>query len=143
MTPSLLIGLALAIGAPAPKKLAEAPPKLDGDWVVESFEGPKKGPPGNLTFRFTENKISILEGMKDRSEDAAYTVDLTKKPATIDLRPEKGGGKEMVVLGIIEVTGDAMKLCFGRDNQDRPKEFKGDAEKGVMMITLKRVKAEK
>ena len=80
--------------------------------------------------------------MKDRAEDVSYSVDLTKKPATIDMRPEKGP-KELLILGIVEVNGDTMKFCFAKDGLGRPTEFKADAEKGVMMITLKRVKAEK
>jgi hypothetical protein len=36
-----------------------------------------------------------------------------------------------------------MKLCFTKEGGERPKEFKGDAANGVMMINLKRVKAEK
>jgi uncharacterized protein (TIGR03067 family) len=142
MNPSLLLGIVLVVAAPGLKETPKQPPKLEGEWLVESMEGPKGTPPGPVTFRFTENKISVLEGKRDRAEDVGYTVDLTKKPATIDMRPEKGQ-KELVILGIIEVNGDTMKFCFARDGAGRPSEFKGDDEKGVMMITLKRVKAEK
>ena len=99
------------------------------------------GPPGQVTFRFTEGKIQIIEAKREKPEDAAITVDLKKKPATIDIKPEKGP-KEMLVKGIIEVNGDTMKLCFARAGE-RPTEFKGDAANGVMMITLKRAKPEK
>jgi len=71
---------------------------------------------------------------------------MTKKPATIDIKPRAGGpggGPDKLVQGIIEIKGDTMKLCFTKDATDRPKEFKGDREKGVMVITLKRVKPEK
>jgi uncharacterized protein (TIGR03067 family) len=141
---SLLLGLALVAAAPAPKKGEEPPPaKLEGDWVVEAFDGPKdEAPPGTITFRFVDGRISIMDASrKGKQEDAGYTADLTKMPATIDITPNKGADK--VVQGIIEIKGDTMKLCFGRDGTDRPKEFKGDREKGVMMITLKRVKSEK
>jgi uncharacterized protein (TIGR03067 family) len=143
MTPCLILAISITIGAPAPKETPKEPPKLEGEWIVESFEGPKEGPPGSVTMRFTESKISIVEGGKaEHKEEAGYTVDLKKKPATIDIRPEKGQ-KEMVIQGIIEITGDTMKICFGRDGKERPKEFKGDAANGIMLINLKRVKAEK
>jgi uncharacterized protein (TIGR03067 family) len=142
MTP-LVLGLALTLGAPAPKKGDEpAPGKLEGEWVVESMEGPKDAPPGTVTMRFADGKISIQEAKRERPEEAAYTADPTKKPAAIDIRPDRGA-KVQVVQGIYEIKGDTLKLCFGRDGVDRPTEFKGDAEKGIMFITLKRVKSEK
>ena len=142
MTP-LFLGLALAVAAPAPKKVDEPPPaKLDGEWVVESFEGPKDGPPGTVTFRFADGKVNIQESKREKPEEAGYTIDMTKKPATIDIRPENGP-KEKVVEGIIELKGDTLKLCFRHDGGERPTEFKGDAAKGVMLITLKRVKSDK
>jgi uncharacterized protein (TIGR03067 family) len=143
MTP-LVLGLALAIGAPAPKKSDEpAPGKLEGEWVVETIEGPKADtPPGSITIRFAGGTISIKEAKRNRPEDAAYTADATKKPAAIDIRPDRGPKAE-VIQGIYEVKGDTLKLCFGRDGVDRPTEFKGDAAKGVMFLTLKRVKSEK
>src|SRR4051794_37411904 len=62
MTP-LVLGLALTLGAPGSKKTDDPPPgKIDGDWVVESFEGPKNdAPPGAITFHFVADKISITE----------------------------------------------------------------------------------
>ena len=149
MTP-LVLGLALAVAAPASKKSDEpAPGKLDGGWVVESIEGPKQDtPPGTITMHFADGKISITDPSRNgRSEEAEYTADLTKKPATIDIRPKlaggPGGGPDKAVLGILEIKGDTLQICFGRDMATRPTEFKGDPEKGIMLIHLKRVKPEK
>lgn len=143
MTP-LVLGLAFTLAAPAPKKAEEPPPgKLEGDWVVESFDGPKDdAPPGTITMRIADGKISIQEQKRDKPEVAGYSVDPAKKPATIDIRPD-GGPKAMIVQGIFEVKGDTLRLCFGRDGVERPTEFRGDATKGIMLITLKRVKPEK
>jgi uncharacterized protein (TIGR03067 family) len=144
MTP-LVLGLALTLAAPAPKKADEAPPvKLEGEWTVESFEGPKEAapPPGSITMRFADGKVTITEaGGKGHNEEAGYTVDQTKKPAQIDIKPEKGGDK--LVLGIFEVKGDTLKICFGKNVTERPTELKPDVAKGIMVINLKRVKADK
>ncbi|HEX3152575.1 MAG TPA: TIGR03067 domain-containing protein [Gemmataceae bacterium] len=143
MTP-IVLGLALAIAAPAPKKAEdEVTAKVDGNWVIESLEGPKEGPPpGTLQFRFVDGKITIAEGAVGKTESATYTIDTTKKPFAMDIRPERGP-KDEVVYAIVEVKGDTLKLCFGRDKSERPTEFKGNAEKGVMLFIMKRAKPDK
>ena len=148
MTPSLLLGLTLVAGAPAPKETPKPELKIEGEWVVDKYEGPKETPPGSVTVTITADRILIKEAMREKPEEAAYTADLKKKPATIDIRPGRAAGPpggpppDLVVKGIVEVDGDTLKLCFAREGE-RPTEFKGNAEKGVMLIILKRVKAEK
>jgi uncharacterized protein (TIGR03067 family) len=151
MTP-LVFGLALTLAAPAPKKSDEPPPaKLEGDWVVESFEGPPKQdtPPGSITMRISDGKLDVMDSTRKggKAEEAEYTADLTKKPATIDIKPKAGGGPaggpDRVVLGILEIKGDTLTLCFGRDAATRPTEFKANMEKGIVVIHLKRIKPEK
>jgi uncharacterized protein (TIGR03067 family) len=115
MTP-LVLGLALAVAAPASKKPDEPPPgKLEGGWVVQSFDGPKDGPPpGSITFHFADGKISVTDpGRNGKPEEVEYTADMTKKPATINIRPRAGGpggAPDKLVLGIVEVKGDTMRL---------------------------------
>lgn len=147
---SLVVGLALTLAAPGSKKPEEPPPaRLEGGWVVESIEGPKNDtPPGTVTMHFADGKISITDPARNgRAEEAGYTADLTKKPATIDIRPKlaggPAGGPDTAVLGILELKGDTLKICFGRDMGTRPTEFKADFEKGIMVIHLKRAKPEK
>jgi hypothetical protein len=45
-----------------------------------------------------------------------------------------------VVLGIVEIKGDTLKLCFGKEATERPTEFKPDAEKRIIVVHLKRIK---
>jgi uncharacterized protein (TIGR03067 family) len=138
MTP-LFLGLAVSLSAPAPKETPKEPPKLEGDWVVQSIEG-EKGPPETVTMRFKDGKVSILAGKREEP-GANITVDFKMKPATIDIRPDNAPA-EVVVRGIIEINGDTMKLCFTKQGE-RPNEFKGDAANRIALITLKRVKPEK
>lgn len=136
----LILGLALTVAAPAPKEKS-APPKVEGDWIVSSFEGMPKKIEGETKFTFTADEIKIKEGARDRSEDAKYTIDWTKTPGEIDIMPAKKGDKELKVLGLISVEGDDMKLCFAfGGGMERPKELKSDAGKGVVVIVLKRAK---
>ena len=142
MTPALIFTLAFIVAAPAPKETPKESPKLEGDWAVESVEPAKKGPGDlNATFRFSKGKLSILEAKRGKPEDADISVDLKKKPATIDIKPANAP-PDLVVKGIIEIKGDKMKLCFTRVGE-RPSEFKADAKNGRVLINLKRMKPEK
>ncbi len=144
MTP-LLLGLALTLAAPAPKKADEpAPAKLEGEWVVESFDaGPKDAPPpGSFRMTFADGKISITDTSgKGHAEEAGYTVDTTQKPAHIDIKP--GNGPDKLVQGIFEIKGDTMKICFGKGSGTRPTAFQSEPEKGIIVINLRRAKADK
>jgi uncharacterized protein (TIGR03067 family) len=138
MTP-ILLGLAITLAAPAPKETSKEAPKLEGEWVVESFEG-DKGPPEMVVMRFKDDKVSVLAGKREEP-GASYTVDFKVKPATIDIRPDNAP-PDTVVRGIIELDGDTLKLCFTKRGE-RPTDFKGNAEKRIALITLKRIKPEK
>lgn len=142
---ALFLGLAITLAAPAPKETSKEAPKIEGEWVVVTFEGGgKQGlEDASVTFKFTHTKLSVKEGKREKPEEASYTIDLKKKPATIDIRPENRGGKEEVVLGILEITGDSMKICFTKEGGERPTEFKADGDKRSVLITLKRMKPEK
>ena len=43
MSPSLLVGLALAVGAPAPKGPPKKDPPIVGEWVAQSAVAPPSG----------------------------------------------------------------------------------------------------
>ena len=141
---TLLLGLALTVAAPGPKdKDKDKPaPKLEGTWTVEKIEG--KGDntkdPSSVTFTFADGKVSIQEGGRERKEEADYTVDTTKKPAHIDIKPGKKGGKDITVPGIYEFDGDTLKICFRGEGGDRPTEFKADPTSRTVLVVLKRSK---
>jgi uncharacterized protein (TIGR03067 family) len=136
----LLLGLALTVAAPGPKdkEKDKTPQKLDGAWVVEKIEGKGDKKEGEVTFTFADGKISIKAGGRDRAEDAAYTADAAKKPAEIDIKPGKGQD----VLGIYEIDGDTLKICFSAGGA-RPTEFKADEGSRTILVVLKRSKGDK
>lgn len=144
MLHTLLVGVALTLAAPAPKEAPKTAPKLDGTWEITDAEGPKEAKDelakNSVRFVFAEKTLTVMMSRpdgKDRNEEATYEADFTKKPVTIDIMPTKGPKGE-IVRGIIEIDGDKLKLCFGRDRAERPTEFKGNAEKNVQLFVLKR-----
>lgn len=151
MLTTLTVSLAILLAAPAPKEGAKEA-KLEGNWQLAEAEG--AGPKGSkeelekkpVRFVIEKDVIKIIETRepagKERIEEATYEVDMTKKPATINIKP-KGAPKEIVVQGIIEVDANTLKLCFGRNGKERPKEFKGDASKDQQLMIFKRLEEKK
>jgi uncharacterized protein (TIGR03067 family) len=147
MYPSLLLTVALSLMAPGPKEEPKKDAgKLDGEWLVVTFEGgpEKKDGVASVRFQFTDGKIVVHEAGRDRKENAAFTADYTKKLPEIDIRPSiPGADNDKVVKGVFKITGDKLELCFSKgDSAERPTELKAVPEKGIVLITMKRIKPE-
>ena len=97
MYSSLLLGLALSVGAPAAK---EAPkkevPSIVGEWIGEkAVAGGKENPvpEGGISFTFTaDGKLKVKAGANEKPEAATYKIDTKKTPFEIDIEApgEKG-----------------------------------------------------
>jgi len=136
MCPSLLVGLALAVGAPGLKDTKADPAKIEGDWVAESYvlggkdEGREKG----KLFRFADGKISNPEG---KGEEIEYKLDPKADPPQIDLTPI--GKKGPSIPGIYKVEGDTLVLCFPKGRRtDRPTKFESPEGSRIVLFTFKR-----
>jgi uncharacterized protein (TIGR03067 family) len=132
----LLVGLLVTAGAVAQDAKQELQ-KLKGTWTVVKAERN-----GQANDEIKDDKLILTEDgkltvkAKDRDQEGTFEVNPTKKPKTIDVKP----GSEGIVLGIYELDGDNLKLCFGRPGNDRPTAFESKPDSGVMLITLKRDK---
>src|SRR5579864_5062343 len=103
MTTSLLVGLAIVVGAPATKDApAKEPPSLVGEWIgVSGMRGGKpENPPAGTSITFTaDGKLLMKEGGDRKPEEGTYKADPKKSPAEIDLVPPTGD-KGPTILGI-------------------------------------------
>jgi uncharacterized protein (TIGR03067 family) len=144
MTTSLLIGLAIIVGAPAKKEApAKEPPSLVGQWLGESGlrGGKPDNPPAGTSITFTaDGKVLMKEGSAGKPEEGTYTADPKKSPAELDIAPpttEKGPN----VLAIYKIEGDTLTICLTM-GAARPKEFASPPGSEVMLITCKRARKE-
>jgi uncharacterized protein (TIGR03067 family) len=73
---------------------------------------------------------------------AEVSIDPAINPSQLDFKVTEGPLKGSVVAGIYHLDGDELKLCYSTSSKDkdRPLEFKGKPDKGIILLTLKREK---
>src|SRR5262249_26183745 len=91
--------------------------------------------------------IVIFEGdkhtlkMGDKVVQAGtQKIDPSKSPKTIDVTMTEGPSKGAIMLGIYEIDGDTLKVCFDREGKKRPTEFKSPPGSQNFFNAHKRVK---
>ena len=117
--------------------------KFHGAWTVERVEAGGNEIPIDLfkgmTVTFEGDKYTVKMG--DMMVQAAtQKLDPSKSPKTMDATVAEGPGKGTVILGIYEISGDTLKVCFDPEGKKRPKEFKTVAGSQTTLAVYKRVK---
>src|SRR6478672_5781516 len=97
---SVVIGLAVLVGAPGKDDPKKDTPSLVGTWTAtESLRGGKPhNPPAGTTITFTADGKGILkEGNAAKPEEGTYKIDAQKEPAEIDIvPPDKDKGPPVI-----------------------------------------------
>lgn len=117
--------------------------KFQGTWNIESsVTGGQESPRDQL-----KEFLLIFEGDKHTLKfgDKVFQVgtqkiDPSKSPKTIDVTMTEGPSKGTVMLGIYEIDGDTLKVCFDPEGKKRPTEFKSAAGSQNFFNVHKRVK---
>jgi uncharacterized protein (TIGR03067 family) len=113
--------------------------RLQGTWQVTSLElDGEKGPAEaieRLTYTFKGNALTIAPAEPGSNSEFSIALNASKKPKTVDLRITKGPGQGKTLLGIYEIKGNGLKICFGE--KSRPAEFASKAKSGVALVVLK------
>lgn len=139
----LLQGMALAMparGEPAADKGKEETKKLQGTWKVLAIErdeekSDKSG--DDIKLIFTANNLTAKTPNGDHK--GTFKIDAAATPKTIDVMLTDGPDADKSVVGIYELKGNDLKICFAKPGeQDRPKEYVTKNGTGIMVLTLKR-----
>ena len=116
--------------------------KFQGTWTFESVEaGGKKLPADQfkgITVTFEGDKYAVKKG-DEVVEAATQKLDPSKSPKTLDAKVTDGPNKGAVILGIYEISGDTLKVCFDPEGKKRPTELKGESGSQTLVVH-KRVK---
>lgn len=117
--------------------------KFQGTWNIDSsVTGGQEIPRDQL-----KDFLVIYEGDKHTLKygDKVFQVgtqkiDPSKSPKTIDVTMTEGPQKGTVMLGIYEIDGDTLKVCFDPQGKKRPTEFKSETGSQNFLNVHKRVK---
>ena len=127
-------------GGDAAKKRQE---RLQGTWAVLKLVKAGQPAPADEVQKtrlvITGDKLTVKSDGK-RDEVSRFTLDPSKKPATIDIRPEDGKDKSGSLPGIYKFEKGQLVLCFAQDGKARPTEFASTQETDTTLAVLERVK---
>ena len=118
--------------------------KFQGTWIVEAATKSGKSETGEKLAHLrvvVEGDNFILKiGDKD-AEKSTITLDPAKMPKALDLQTAAPATEKRPVLGIYELSGDTLKLCWRKNGKERPTDFEPKAEdRDLVIMTLKREK---
>jgi uncharacterized protein (TIGR03067 family) len=113
--------------------------QLEGEWKIEKMVFGGMDAPADVaaktTLKFKGDELTPSDNPKDV---AKLKLDPSKKPAHLDLSPMNKSDKSM--LGIYELSGDDLKICFAEGGEARPTEFASAKDSKQVLIVLKRIK---
>ena len=139
----MLLSLALLAGAFAASAADDKDPTA-GKWVIESVtrDGKAADALKGATREHAGGKYTITPaaGSKAQPTTGNYTVDATKTPAAIDMKPKGGNYDGKTLLGIVKVEGDTMTIAFAEPGKERPTKFESAAGSGVVLAVHKKAK---
>lgn len=113
-----------------------------GQWTVESLirDGKAEDAMKGATRTHDGSKYSIVAKNATGPIEGTYTVDVSKLPITIEMKPASGQYKDKTLSGIVKVDGDTLTIAFAPPGQDRPKTFESKAGTGVVLVVHKKAK---
>lgn len=134
-----LFALALGVSSADDKKDPTA-----GKWVIESVtrDGKADDDLKGATRTHANGKYAVKPGggVKSQPIEGTYTIDASKSPVTIDMKPAAGRYEGKTLLGIAKVDGDTLTVAFAEPGKDRPTSFESKAGGGVVVAVHKKAK---
>ncbi len=83
-------------------------------------------------------KDFTLPAGPDETFVMSYTIAGEGNPASIDLEIETGPAPEGKAVGLIQIDGDQLTLCYDPAGENRPAKLEATAENGCFLFMLKR-----
>jgi len=140
----MLLPLALTVGVFAVSTADDKKDPTAGKWVVESVTRDGKANDGlkGAAREHGDGKYTLTPaaGSKAQPTTGTYTIDTTKTPVAIDMKPKGGTYDGKTLQGIVKVDGDTMTIAFAEPGKDRPTKFESAEGSGVVLAVHKKAK---
>ena len=129
---------------PPPKPADEARKDLQqmqGTWQLESLEDGKKAKV-DLKKRtlFIGGELFLVRDGDRVVQAGVLRLVASRSPRRIDVAVRKGQNEDGTMLGIYEVKGDTLKVCFDPEGEGRPDKFATKPDTPRFVAVYKRVK---
>lgn len=115
---------------------------MAGTWRVISYEKDGKKTPAEQLEKtrsiFGADGTAMVQRDGKVIAKGNIKIDPTKRPKQSEATYTEGELKGKTVLGIYEVDGENMRICFSLPGKERPREFSSKPDSAHVLITYKR-----
>jgi uncharacterized protein (TIGR03067 family) len=114
--------------------------QLQGTWQLESLEEGKKGARAGLKKRtlFVGGDVFLVRDGDKVVQVGTLRLSPGKAPKGIDAVVRKGQHEGNTMLGVYELKGDKLRLCFDPEGDGRPKDFTAKKGSALFVAVYKR-----
>jgi uncharacterized protein (TIGR03067 family) len=115
---------------------------LQGTWRLESFEDGRKAALPNLKKRtfFVGGEVFLVREGDKILQAGTLRLAPSKAPKAVDAVVRKGLHEGATMLGIYELKGDRLTVCFDPDGDGRPKEFAAKPDAALFVAVYRRAR---
>lgn len=137
---ALLLGTALALGAPNLKDPPKTDPPLLGEWALVEWiqRGQKMNFRDGSGCEFLPGGKRVWRDGPEGTDERQYKLYPDTRPAAIDLIRTDVGPPPQVYPAVFKVETDTLVIAIGDIGGDRPRTF--EAATATMLMTFTRVK---
>jgi uncharacterized protein (TIGR03067 family) len=122
-----------------PPKFSDHPElaTIQGTWAMLSGRRDGQDMPVDGVRRVTKGNETTVTANGHVFLSARISIDPTQAPKTIDYLLTSGQARGKTQLGIYQLDGDRLTVCFARPNQKRPTDFTAPAGSGRTLSVWK------